>query len=140
MDVDATGSSVTAYIKLVLLSDELVTQKRLISIEPEHLYLDEPATVPKNDLLLVAADYLQPNRSLDGFYHRATHFQQGSTRKWWHDPPWATVLAPPVSPDDKTTTWGAGKVMLSILLRFGLLVPTNSTAIQGGRGQKMFAT
>jgi hypothetical protein len=46
-------------------------------------------------------------------------------------PPRATVLAPPVSPDDKTTTRGAGKVILRILLLFGLLVPTVSTAIQG---------
>jgi hypothetical protein len=41
------------------------------------------------------------------------------------------VLAPPVSPDNETTTRGAGKVILSILLLFGLLVPTDSTTIQG---------
>ena len=54
IDVYATGTCVTAYIKLVLLFDELVTQKRLILIEPKCLYLDEPATVPTNDPLLVA--------------------------------------------------------------------------------------
>jgi hypothetical protein len=130
INVDATGDRVLAYIKLVLLSDALVTQKRLISIEPKWLYLEEPATVPANDTLLVAG-YLQPNRSLDGFYHCATPFQRRSTCKWRHDPPRATVLAPPVSPDNKTTTWGAGKVILSILLLFGLWIPTDSTAIEG---------
>ncbi len=130
LDVDVTGLRVKAYIKLVLLSDEIVTQKRLISIRGEGLYLEEPATDPTNDTLLVA-DYLQPNRSRDGFYHCATRFQRRSTRKWRKDPPRATVLAPPVSPDDETTTRGAGKVILSILLLFGLLVPKDSTAIQG---------
>jgi hypothetical protein len=51
--------------------------------------------------------------------------------KLFSDPPRATVLAPPVLPDDETTTRGARKVILSILLLLGLLVPTNSTAIQG---------
>jgi hypothetical protein len=60
LDVDVTGLRVKAYIKLVLLSDEIVTQKRLISIWGEGLYLEEPATYPTNDTLLVA-DYLQPN-------------------------------------------------------------------------------
>jgi hypothetical protein len=121
---------VNAYMKLVFLADELVTKKRLISIEGEQLYLDEAAAVPTNDTLLVS-DYLQPNRAKDGFYNCATLFQRRSTRKWHHDPSRATVLAPPVSPDDETTTRGAGKVILSILLLFGLLVPTDSTAILG---------
>jgi hypothetical protein len=110
--------------------DEIVTQKQLISIQGEGLYLEEPATVPRDNSLLVS-DHLQPNRSRNGFYHRATGFQRRSTVKWQKNPPRVTVLAPPVSPDDETTTRGAGKVILSILLLFGLLVPTDSTALQG---------
>jgi hypothetical protein len=67
MDVDTTGLRVQAYIKLVLLLDEIATQKWLISIQGEGLYLEEPATVPTNDPLLVS-DHLQPNRSRNGFY------------------------------------------------------------------------
>jgi hypothetical protein len=52
MDADVTGLCVTrAYIKLVLLSDELVTQKRLVSTKGERLYLEEPYTDNTNDTL-----------------------------------------------------------------------------------------
>jgi hypothetical protein len=79
----------------------------------------------------MVTNFLQPDQTLDEFYHHATRFQQLATHKWQKDPPRATVLSPPVSPDAKTTTHGAGKVILSILLLFGLLIPTDSTAIQG---------
>jgi hypothetical protein len=130
LEVEATGVRVEAYMKLVLLCDELVTQKRLISIEFEGLYQEQPTPASTEDTLSVS-DHLQPNRSYEGFYHSATNFQRRSTRKWRKDPPRATVLAPPVSPDDETTTRGAGKVILSILLLFGLLEATDSTAIEG---------
>jgi hypothetical protein len=60
LEVDATGIRVNACMKLVLLASELVTQKRLISMEGKGLYLEEPSTVSTNKTLLVS-NYLQPN-------------------------------------------------------------------------------
>jgi hypothetical protein len=60
LEVDATDIHVNACMKLVLLANELVTQRRLISMEGKGLYLEEPVTVPTKETLLVSDD-LQPN-------------------------------------------------------------------------------
>jgi len=59
-----------------------------------------------------------------GFYRKVKLFQHNDTIKWRGKVEPAHVVIPPVSPHDETTNIGAAKVILSLLVMYGILETT----------------
>ena len=74
--------------------------------------------------LLHTNSKLRKNRI--GFYKKVNNFQYKETLKWRGKPKDAHVIFPSASPHDETTNTGAAKVILSLLVMFGILKKSES--------------
>ena len=65
------------------------------------------------------------------WYHQLWKLLYKYTAVWQGEVHPATLLIPPVSPDDKTTNKGAANVIMSLLLMHGVLEPTTNEGANG---------
>ena len=134
LPADFSGERVKAYIDLLLFCNELEIQQRILSRPNVQFgFLPEDAVAAIAELGI--RDALALNRTHDHeqrtFYSRACSFQDDVTRTWRGTPPRVSMLVPPVSVEDKTTNKGSGKVIIGLLVLFGILKATASDALEG---------
>ena len=59
----------------------------------------------------------------DSFTYKVRSFQHDVTKCWRGDQKEENLIIPPVSPEDETMNKGAAKVILALLVLFGILEP-----------------
>ena len=122
--MDLTGERVNAWASLAMLSSQIYKLQRLVKLKDNERFQfqhDDNITCMKR---LRINSKLQKNRN--GFYSKVKHFQFKETQKWRGQPKEAHVIIPPASPHGKTTNSGAAKVILSLLVMFGVLRKTDT--------------
>jgi hypothetical protein len=136
LQVDTSGRRVDAYARMVILS---LTVRSLIHVVPSsqsrpfHFQPDGATeAMTKCNIFRLNKNKLKDSTEAVSFYGSAAAFQCQTTACWRGKVPIASLLIPPVSPEDETTNAGAAKVVLSLLVLYGII------EIKKTRGKEQF--
>ena len=116
--MDISGDPVEAWAQLVLLSSQIYKFQQLLKTK------DNDRFKFQFDNCILAMKRLRINskmRKNPAFYQKVKKFQYVETLKWRGKPKEANVIVPPISPHDETTNTGAAKVILLLLVMYGIL-------------------
>jgi hypothetical protein len=124
--IDMTGKRVEAYAKIVKIALAVRKLSRLVpsTNEKQFKFQNEESYDALKQFDCI--NRLKPNRlkvvnGSSSLYSMASSFQRKATELWRGLPNIASLLIPPVSPEDETTNIGAAKVVLSLLVLCGIL-------------------
>jgi hypothetical protein len=136
VDYDNTGLRVESYASLVHLAEIMKGFRRLLPSESAKPFNFQPPAFTEAMQAIDAVGKLERNRikvnnELKSFYAKVTDFQRETTEIWRGCPSQTELLLPPVSPEDETTNIGAAKVVLSLLVLYGILEYTGSDGVEG---------
>ena len=136
VDYDNTGLRVESYASLVHLAEIMKGFRRLLPSESAKPFNFQPPAFTEAMQAIDAVSKLERNRikvnnELKSFYAKVTDFQRETTEIWRGCPSQTEILLPPVSPEDETTNIGAAKVVLSLLVLYGILQYTGSDGVEG---------
>ena len=128
--MDITGDRVESWARLVMMASQIYKlQRLLISDDRNYLKFQHEDNLHSMRLLKVNSR-LHPNRS--GFYQKVKWFQHNERIQWRGNVTAAQVIIPPISPHDETTNSGAEKVILSLLILYGILESNNASGAGAG--------
>ena len=132
---DFTGETVTTYVELIFLAEEMKAQQRFLS-RPTLKFKFVPEATESDIVLSAVREILEKNRSKDGLFNRAHKFQRESVKKWKGEQKPAQLLALPLSIDDETRTEECGNVLMSLLEMSSIIHATGKDKkIHAGKSQ-----
>ena len=117
--MDLTSDRVNKWASLAMMSLQIYKLQCLVKLKDNERFQfqhDDNIACMKR---LCIKSKLPKNRN--GFYSKVKHFQFKETRKWRGQPKEVHVSIPPASPHNETTNSVAAKVILSLLVMFGVL-------------------
>ena len=139
---DYTGACVNSYVERFKLSQAMHSFRKLI---PHHSregkenafkfqYEDKVATMNRLRIPFLLDPNRKPTDNNEGsfsYYKEMHEFPRRATVLWRGETPKASILVQPLSKMDETTNKGAGIVLLTQLIMFGILKPMSHDGTQG---------
>ena len=129
-DIDVTGKRVESYYEMAMAAAIVTKFQRLIPRSDFECFsfMDRKAVVAIQKLQIASKlkrnKYDEFNGTGKSFNTYMSLFQTIATKQWRGTMPKTAMIIPPISPEDKKTNKGAGKVILSLLALFGILEAT----------------
>ena len=125
VDVDISGMRVEAYAKRLQIAAWICKLKKLVPISMENpfKFQHEANNIAMETLGicdLLSTNRIQPSKKEKSYYSKIESFQRETVDTWRGEVHQASLLLPPVSHEDETTNLGAAKVVLSLLVMYGI--------------------
>ena len=135
VSTDLTGKRVECYCDFVRMAYGVHRLRKLVPrFKDVGFNFQQSENVRAFEAMELSSCLYQNNLHHDGessYYYRMYQFQRNTTMIWRGKSSAAELLIPPFSPEDETTNKGAAKVILSLLLFFGILEPTEASDEEG---------
>ena len=132
---DLSGARVEAYARVVVIANIVAKMRKIIPFSTgrmfEFQHLDNENAIISFNIPTMLKENRTPNNGQPTFYSHAATFQFRATELWRGEATKTSLLMPPVSPEDETTNLGAAKVVLSLLVLFGILELQSNEGAEG---------
>ena len=123
--MDLSGDRINAWASRVTLVFQIYKLQILVKTKDNERFQFQHNNNVSSMRQMKVNSKLRKNRG--GFYKTVKNFQYNKTMKWRGIQKVAEVIIPPVSPHDETTNTGAAKLILSLLVMFGILKKSESS-------------